>query len=649
MHSRNEDSQGRTVSSRRRGGLATRGRSGRHDAMPRVLFLLLLASLLSCRAESPNPASPKADKPDTGGGTGTTRYDASTDPLVNPPQAFEKAPEDLERIALDETIVRRLRGEPTTLNPLFWAQDRPTAQVYGQIFQSLIRIDAEFVWQHEPDLVEKVEIDAKGLDYTFTIRPDAVFHDGEPVTGDDVLFSWECFGSDAIKSRVFSGRRRDIVDVEVLEDDLRKVRLTLASKIPVLRWQLAFPILPRHIYGKPEEIAADPTLSKSPYYRRLTREPVGSGPFRFSSWKMGQSITLERFESFAGKKPYCQRLVFRVVGDEGQALRMFKAGELDELELRPLQFATQTSDASFAQVGRKIFDSQWSYFFIYWNLVRPGSHTESSSETEAGAPKPQQSIEKHPILGDRHVRVALAHAIDMPGVLDRIGYNLYQRASGVFHPKSWMHDPDIQLLEFDLERAGELLDEAGWRIDADDGWRYRTIDGKKTPLRLSVLANASSQIGLDSAAVFQSMFKRVGVELRIERLEFKTILSRKNTRDFDAILLGHGAGTDPDLLRPLYHSSEFPAGRNSNGYSNPEVDRHFDLGRATTDREERARHYRALSRLIYEDQPCLFLWYVPTLHAVHKRFRGIQTSPRGLFRFQPSLRAWWVPKEEKLR
>jgi peptide/nickel transport system substrate-binding protein len=244
----------------------------------------------------------------------------------------------------------------------------------------------------------------------------------------------------------------------------------------------------------------------------------------------------------------------------------------------------------------------------------------------------------------------MAHAMDTGRIISTIEYNLVTPCYGIYHPDSWMFNPEVERLEYDLEAAGALLDEAGWKIDEErGGWRYRTIKSVPVKFEFTLHVPRESSAGPRIAAIFQRDLKRIGVSLKTQLLEWATFQEQCRQGEFQAAIFAWGTGTDPDLGWNLWHSSQHGKGRNYGGYSNPRVDELYLKARRELDSEKRADQYREIQKLIYDDQPYLFLFNRTTTWAFHKRLRGVTTSPRGVFNFYPSHLDWWVPEGEQLR
>ena len=556
-------------------------------------------------------------------------YSPDKDPLVNPGSLFEKAPEDPARIARDETLVRYLKSDPGTLNPLFTSSVYET-YVEDTLFDTLFTFNADFEWIVNESMVESWEKTEDHKTWTVKLRSGLKWHDGHPLTAHDVAFTWETIMDDAVPTKTLRTGRDQLESVTALDD--LTVRFIHKEALPTGKWNMLYSILPKHIIGDKDhkERVNDPSLKKSPYYLGYAQAPIGCGPYKFVKWERNREIIVERWDEYPGKQPHFKRQIFKVVKDPNQALNLFKKGELDEIEITPLQFATQTTDEGFARLGVKAFAPTWSYYCVGWNGTR----------------KPDKS---NPFFSDTRVRRAMAHAANIDLVLKNLTYGLSRQASGIFQPGAWMYNEQVQLLAYDLDKARALLDEAGWKVNESDGARYKEINGEKVKFEFTLLIPQGSTLGPGFAAIFMEDLAQIGVSLKQQTLDFSALLDRLRGKNYEAFMLGWSTGIDPDTNRNLWHTDEAESGRNFVSYTNPRVDELFELSRREFDLVKRANQFKEIHKLIYDDQPYMFILSRSATWAFHKRIRGVTFSPRGVFSVYPSHLDWWVRKEDQLR
>lgn len=596
---------------------------------PTTSLILLMACISMGCTEDPRkdiPAPPGAGEALTSptqptADVGTEAYDPYADPLVNPQVLFASAKAQRDEVNDDATVYRLLEGNPTTLTPIF-RSSRYEVQCAYLLFDGLILYDAELNWMPNPNMVESIEEAEDHLSHTVVLKPGLRWHDGHPLTAQDIRFSWEAILDDDVPCPAMKVGTDQIEDVEIVDD--RTVIFHHREALPTNKDNIGFDIIPAHIYGDTEERAQDPTLTNSDYYTYYGHENViGNGPYRFVEWIKNDRIVMERWEDYPGEKPPFKRVVLKIQPDSNTALLLFKRGEVDEMRLSAPQFALETGpETDFAEVGYKAFAPEWSFAYIGWNM--DGSN---------------------PFFEDKKVRVAMGHAFDYDRIIRTIGYNLYSRCYGIYHPDSWMFNDGIDLMEYDLERAGQLLDEAGWHLSEVDGWRYKEVAGR-APVQFSfeLLIPQGSDAGQQIAAIFAEDLRKIGVEMTTRVVEWATFMQMTRRHEFQAMTAGWGTGSDPDSGWNLWRSDQYDKGRNYGGYYNLRVDELFELGRQSFDRTQRAEIYGEIQKIIYEDQPYLFIWNRSTLWAFTQRMRGVGFSPFGVTLYHPGERAWWTPQ-----
>ena len=545
-------------------------------------------------------------------------YDPTSDPLVNVPSLFEPAPEDRNAIEENDVLYLNLDGSPQNLNPIFGSSTYEF-MVDDALFEGPFIFDDKMEWRVNPTWVEHYEEAEDHLSAVLKLKPGLKWHDGTPITAHDIIYSWKSIIDERVPCPAVKTGTLEVVDCVALDD--LTVKYTHKEAVPTAKWNIYFPIIPKHLYEKEQE--THPDLKTGDYYAQLNRKPVGNGPYTIVDWIANDRIIMERWEDYPGPKPHYRQIIFRLIPDRNALLLSFEKGELDCARLSEEQFAKQTNTPRFARVGYKLVGAEWAFGYIGWNM--DGSN---------------------PFFSDRRVRRAMTHALNIPLIIEKVFYNLVQQCHGIFHPDSWMYSPEIELLSYDLSKASELLEEAGWSVDPQDGWRYKTIQGERVKFEFTLQIPQGSTASPKIANFFQEDLRSIGVDMKTRTLEWATFMEVNRKHEFQSSIAGWGTGTDPDTGWNLWRTEEYEMGRNYGGYSNPRVDELFGMGRKEFDFEKRRKIYQEIHKLIYEDQPYTFIYNRQSLYAVQKRIRGIQTSPRGIFNFDPAVRAWWTKAGE---
>ncbi len=486
-------------------------------------------------------------------------------------------------------------GDVETLNPLLSEENAGTMILNG-IFSQLIRVDEKgnFV----PDLATQVPtvqnggISKDGLVYTFHLRKGVKFHDGQPLTAEDVKFTWEMLMNDKVQVVSRDGFDK-IKKFEIL--DPYTVRMTLDQPYApfLVTWaQTAGDIVPKHILGKlkPEEITKGGDFS---------RHPIGSGPFKLKEWKEASYIIIEANKDYFGKGPYLEKVIFKVVPDTNTLLTQVKTGEVDVVNnIQPKQYV-QIKDDPRLNVQ---LNPASIYLHITFNL-------------------------KNPIFQDKRVRQALSYALPRDLIVKSILNGIGQPAAGSTSPVLWAYDKTIKPYPYDLKKANELLDEAGWKMGSDG---IRVKDGK--PLSFEISTNSENQTRLQIEQVAQQEWKKIGVDLKIKNYEATTLFGDVlEQMKFDTIMFAWVTGSDPDEFT-LYHSSQIPTpdhqvGQNYSSYKNPEMDKLLEEGQKTTDIRKRKEIYSKIQKIYAEDQPMLYVYYYVNVDVAPKALQNWRPAP----------------------
>lgn len=530
------------------------------------------------------------------------------------------APEDNEGVDFDATINRALPQDLRSLNPLL-TSSMAESQINNLTGFGLFNFDWNMTPFASSDAVVSWQTSEDRMVDKIVIRDDLTWSDGEPITAHDVAFSFQVIMSSTVPVPAMRSGTSELNWVEAYDDHT----LVFFHKKPRATnvWNLNFTVIPKHKYEG--SVAEDPTLRKSDYHAEIERHPVVGGPYEIIKRQRGQEIVLRRREDYymhGGKqvrdKPYFKQIRFKIIEDQNTSLLALKSGDIDEGLLGAEQWLTQTGDDQFYRTNTKVRGKEWTFFFIAWNL-------------------------KEPLFQDPQVRRALAYAIDYDEMLDDLCFGLYQQCLGIAHPDAWMYPKSPPpAFTFDLDKAEDLLDAAGWDDSDGDGIRDKEINGRLVPFEFSlIVSNKPDRVAICN--LLRENLESIGIICNIAPLEAAVLQERCFKKNFQATMSGWGAGADPYTGKNIWGTGE---DRNYGNYSNLEVDRLYDEGEKEFDREKRAKIYGDICNLIYEDQPYLFLYTRSSFYAFNKRLRGYRFSPRGPFSYGPGFGSIWAPSVE---
>ena len=476
------------------------------------------------------------------------------------------------------TLRAPLIGDPTAwpINPPGLISD---IMVGKTLFNNLVRFSFEDGSTVVPDLAESWEVDADSRVWTFNLRDDVVWHDGEPFTADDVVFTVETIRSPDVASR-WSAAFVTLETIEALDD--HTVRMTFEAPFAPLLATLAYnlAIVPEHVLSSMDlSVPSGPT--------DFVTNPIGTGPFRFVEQVSGSHFILEANPDYHEGRPAIDRVEFKVVPDVNAQVAQLLTGELD---------------------------ITWTVEPIHYDRLAAASNIVLN---EVNIPRfdwiPLNN--ENPLFADARVRRAMAHALPRELMVDAVFGGFGQVATGPIPPSiAWVPRDQARMLEYDVELALELFAEAGW-TRGDDGL-LRNAAGET--FRFTLLADRGNPTRDQVYLVAQDAWSSIGMDIQIETTEWNTVLARYRSGDYDARVGWWVIKPDPDLY-DYFHTD---GALNQIRYSNPRVDELLERGRSVADQAERAAIYAEFQALIVEEQPSILTIYPTEVRATNSRVRG---------------------------
>ena len=514
-------------------------------------------------------------------------------------EAVIPAEGDAAKPVKGDTILMGSIGEPSTLLPVL-ASDSASSDINGLVYSGLVRYDKDL--QIEGDLAETWEISEDNLTITFHLRRDVRWHDGEPFTAQDVMFTYQLY-IDPETPTAYAERYKQVASAEVIDPHTFQVKYDKPLAPALISWSL--PIHPLHLL-QGEDVTQSP----------LGRAPVGTGPYRFETWDSGERVVLAANPDYWDGEPYIQRVVYRIIPDQSTMFLELQSKGIDYMGLTPLQYSDQTDTPAFKRNFNKFRYLSFGYSYLGYNLRKP-------------------------MFQDKRVRQALTHAINKQELIDGVLLGLGQIATGPYKPDTWPYNPDVPRYPYNPEQARTLLAEVGW-VDADgDGVREK--DGQ--PLAFTIVTNQGNEQRIRAGEIIQRRFREVGVDVKLRVIEWASFLKEFiNPGNFDATILGWTVSLDPDAYNVWHSSKTAPGELNFINFRNEEVDHLLERGRRTFDQTERKEIYDRFQEILAEEQPYTWLYVPDSLPAVASRFRGIDPAPAGIMH---SFEKWWVPASEQ--
>jgi len=469
-------------------------------------------------------------------------------------------------------LVIGIESNPTHLDPRY-ATDANSARIGALIFNSLTRMDGKFRFQ--PHLAERWEV-VDDLTYLFHLRRGVTFHNGKPLTAEDVKFTYESVLDPKNRSPK-RARLAVLKAVDHLGPYLVRFRLN-ASYAPFLE-SSTLGIVPA---GFPAGTGPGETTL------------VGSGPFSLERFQPSEKVVLKANPSYWEGKPPVPGLVFKIIPDAVVRALEFKKGAIDflqnDIEPDMLPWLRDNTAASIS------VNQGTTFHYIGMNL-------------------------DHPVLRIREVRQAIAHAVDREAIIRHLLKGLATPATGLLSPFHWAYEPSVPLLTHDPEEAKRLLDRAGFRDPDGEGPLPRfKLSYKTTTLDLSRRI----------AEAFKEQLGRVGIELEVRSYEWGTFYGDIKKGNFHLYSLAWVGVADPDIYHNLFHSMSIPPQGNNRGrYRNPEVDRLLEEGRRSLDPQERKRIYGKVQKILAHELPYIPLWWSKNVVVMKPIIQGFVPYPDG--------------------
>ena len=510
-------------------------------------------------------------------------------------------------------------GSPRFLNPLLAISDADR-DLTALIYSGLLRTTPEGALV--PDLAERVDTDENGLTYTFHIREDATFHDGTPVTADDVLFTIQKAQDPTLKSP----KRANWEGVSAEKKGEYEVTLTLKQPYAPFLENATLGILPRRLW-KDVETEQFPFSS-------FNLSAVGSGPYRVTSVKRNAlgiplSIELSPFKNYALGAPYISRFIMRFYANEKELLAGFYRGEVESMNTVTPEAAKRLEGEGY-RVERTLLPRIFGVFF-----------------------NPNQSS----LFAEKAVRQALELATDKETMVNTVLY-------GYGVP---IDDPVPPLLlntrrasatstEVRLAEASMILEKAKWKQPEANGIREKAKGppargaqaGKETQKLSFSLATSDVPELREGAELLKAMWRRIGIETQVQifgagDLNQNVIRPRK----FDALLFGEIIGRDFDLFAFWHSSQRNDPGLNIAMYTNSSVDKFLEEARRTTNPDKRGENYEKALAVIRNDAPAVFLYSPEFIYVLPQKVRGFArgrtTVPSERFL---DVRHWYIETEK---
>ncbi len=502
--------------------------------------------------------------------------------------------EDPEKSKYGGTLRRAIWSSPPgVLHPSLY-NDTYDAFIVDLIYDGMLTPDPNM--GYEGALAKEWEISDDSKSVTFHLRDGLKWHDGEPVTTEDVAFTFEFIAHadytgprySSIKAilgaeEYHNGEADSISGIEIIDKNTIKIT-TKEVYAPFFEDIATRNIIPKHIWSQVE-------ISTAKEATELLRNPVGAGPFKIKRFVPDQYTELAAYEDYWDGRPYLDTFIIQVANQDTAQAQIVN-GEIDFMDISSMN----DDDISFLEDGGIIVHQFSSDGYQHCGL--------------------NNRLE---VFSDKRVRQAFTYAINRQAIVDNLMDGYGSVCNVPLPPGHWAYPNDVNEYEFNPDKAIDLLQEVGWEYR--DGTMYR--DGE--PVKFSLKYPTGNKVRENSAPLIQQNLADIGIEVELLLMEFGTLLDEVIERhDFEMYLMGWGLSPDPDA-RGMWHSSVSNLGGwNTVGFVNDRNDELMEEGVKYLDIEDRKGIYEEWGKLMNEEMPSIFLYSMNQGFALNPKLKGTQ-------------------------
>ena len=506
-------------------------------------------------------------------------------PSVQPYEGV-RVPQPIEGGIYTEGLI----GSFGRLNPLLDFYNPTDRDVDSLLFSSLVQFDTHGV--PLPDLAESWGISQDGTVYNLSIRQDAVWHDGESVTSDDVIFTISLLKDPGLPIPADTQALWEEITVESLDDNLLQFRLP-EPFAPFLDY-LTFGILPSHLLGG---LTADDLINDS-----FNLQPIGSGPYRFDQLLIVDDqitgVVLTAFEAYYHDRAFIDNVVFRYYPDAQSALDAYRGGEIIGIG----QVTSEIILNALQEPNLNLYTGRLPQMtIIFLNLNNP----------------------EVPFFQDHDVREALLLGMNRQWMIDQMLSGQAIVANGPIFPGTWAYYDNGDDLEYDSEKAIALLKSAEYMVPAGGGEvRVRDDD----PLTFTMLHPSVEPYARLAQAIRQN-WAQLGVQVELQAVPYETLVADYLTPgNFEAVLVNLNLARSPDPY-PFWHQSQITGGQNYAKWDDRPASEYLEQARIVLNLDERALLYRNFQVRFAHELPSLPLFYPVYTYGVGAQVLGVRMGP----------------------
>ncbi len=500
------------------------------------------------------------------------------------------------------SYVEGIVGQPMYINPILSQTNQTDSSLTRLVYSGLMKYDGSGKLVN--DLAERYEILEDGKEYIFYLKKGVQWHDGEFLTSDDVIFTINTINDPLFKSPLrqnWQGVRVERVDDYTLKFILEKPYFGFLENLTV-------GILPKHIWS-------NIGYEKFPL-AKFNLEPIGTGPYKFSDIHKdadGNILNYELvvFDDYFDKVPFISKILFNFYANRQEEIDAYNHKKINGIGNLP----AEKSNIDDYRKNTNIYeiDIPWS-FTIFFNKT------------------------KNVALANKEIRSALRMATNKQEIIKKVLNGKGTVMDAPFFPGTDEYDNKIERPTFDIEKAKELLDDSGWKLNSDG---VREKDGNN--LQFAIITIDSADL-IKVANLLKKQWEKIGAKIDVQAYSFADIKQNYiKTREYDALLVGQEASFNVDPYSFWHSSQKKDPGLNWALFDNKDADEIIEQARVDNDRNDRIKKYYKFQEIINEEVPAIFLFSPKYLYLVDGNIKGIATqrinSPQWRF---ANINNWYI-------
>ncbi len=482
-----------------------------------------------------------------------------------------------------------------TLNPIL--NKNESVFYFNQlIYDGLVSLNGKL--EAQPSLATGWTVTENGEGWSFQLRENVTWHDGQPFTAEDVKFTIDAIrmNSGSAEKSIFGGFVKNIRSVAFQGPHKITIETDSATSNQIENFQ--FPIIPKHKYRSPEDVFKQPKDIL-----------VGTGRFKVEEYIKPSYITLKANERYWDKSGFVPTIIGKIVPDSETALSTVEANEASLGKATDFDWEKYGEDKSLKTYAY----IDWNYEFIGFNFNRV-------------------------LPADKSIRTAIAYTIDRHQIVNDVYFGHATITDTPIHPDSWLNDESAQKYGKERERAKKILADANWKDENKDGIVENELNQN---LSLTLLVNNDNLRRVEVAEIIAAQLKELGIGVVVEKVTWEQYQYRLYAGEYDMVLGGWKMSVNPNISF-IFHSA-YKGNSNFIGYSNSQLDQQLTEAALAKTSEIRKQKYRAVQNTILEEIPYYSLYFENNALVVKDYVKGeIDPKPYNIYN---SIEQWYVLEE----